>query len=131
VPDWNLENRDPQHLFEGLHLIGEFYGVAAELLDNGELLAGLLQEGISLAGATLCQTLVKQFEPQGVTVLCLLAESHVSLHTYPEHGALFFDSFTCSITCRPHLIVETLREALHPSDLNLRVLRRGKGQANI
>ena len=53
---------------------------------------------MSEAGATLCEVMSHRFAPQGVTVLAMLAESHASVHTYPELGTVFVDVFTCGET---------------------------------
>jgi len=47
------------------------------------------------AGATLLDYIDHQFDPQGITALALLAESHISVHTWPEHGRYAADVFTC------------------------------------
>ena len=71
------------------------YGADAALLDNGPALARILRAAVQNVGATVLQTHIEQFEPQGATVVLVLAESHASLHTYPEHGVYMADVFTC------------------------------------
>ncbi len=112
------------HDFQGKHVLGELYGVEPKFLDNPELLKKILLEGIKKSGATYCDAIVKKFDPHGVTILILVAESHVSIHTYPEHKTLFFDAFTCG-NCDPMLIAEALIAALQPSGKNLQVILRG------
>ena len=56
---------------------------------------------VTEAGATLCEVISHRFTPQGVTVLAMLAESHASVHTYPELGAVFVDVFTCGDEADP------------------------------
>ena len=74
----------------------------------------------------MCEVIAKRFEPQGVTVLALLSESHASLHTYPEEGSIFIDVFTCGHTAQPERAVELLAEALRPESVNTRTIRRGR-----
>ncbi len=114
-----------EHLFQGIHVLGEFYGIKQEHLDNPELLEALLRKGIEASGATLCGIQVKKFEPSGVTLLALLSESHASIHTYPGDGSLFFDAFTCGTTCEPSKIADALIAGLHPSHTELQTIRRG------
>ena len=113
------------HEFIGVHVFGELYGVKTELLDDMELLRGALEKGIKDCGASLCDIQQKQFSPNGVTILALLSESHASIHTYPEEGALFFDAFTCGLTCKPERIADALVECLSPKDKNLQKIMRG------
>lgn len=115
-----------QHIFQGVHILGEIYGVEASLLDNVSYLEELLRKGIALSGATLCGIQSKKFEPSGVTILALLSESHASIHTYPQDGALFFDAFTCGMTCRPERIAEVLLEGLNAKEHNLQKVIRGE-----
>ena len=65
--------------------------------------------------------------PSGVTILLLLAESHVSLHTYPEQGRAFFDAFTCGVRCEPINIFRRFIDA-HPVGA-YRIVSCERGQA--
>lgn len=115
----------PAHPFEGQHLLAELYGVSSARLDDPELLADALRQGVKQGGATLCHLEVRHFSPHGVTVLALLAESHASVHSYPEAGALFFDAFTCGPNCRPEGILEAVVAALAPEEVRSSMIRRG------
>ncbi len=112
------------HPFAGHHLLAELYGVPPARLDDLELLAEALRRGVELGGATLLHLEVRRFSPHGVTVLALLAESHASLHSYPEAGALFFDAFTCG-KGRPEAILEAVVEALAPREVRSSMILRG------
>lgn len=111
--------------FAGQHLLAELYGVLPSLLDDPELLAEALRRGVSQGGATLCHLEVRRFQPHGVTVLALLAESHASIHSYPEASALFFDAFTCGPTGQPVLILNAVVAALVPEKVCTKLIRRG------
>lgn len=115
------------HPFAGRHVLGELYGVEADLLNDADMLAKVLKEGIEAANATLCDTISKKFDPQGVTILMLIAESHVSIHTYPERNAIFFDAFTCGES-NPEIIADKLTAALKPTHKNIQVIKRGDEQ---
>jgi S-adenosylmethionine decarboxylase proenzyme len=71
----------------------------------------------------------KRFVPQGVTLLALLSESHASLHTYPEVGAVFLDVFTCGNRADPELATTLLAEALGAKDTHVTIIRRGRAVA--
>ena len=102
----------PIGLFTGQHVLAELEGVAEQLLDDEQFLRDTLHSALSRSQATVCEVIAKRFEPQGVTVLALLSESHASLHTYPEEGSIFIDVFTCGHTAQPERAVELLAEAL-------------------
>jgi S-adenosylmethionine decarboxylase len=113
------------HDFCGKHVFGELYGIKASLLNDLDFLKEALANGVCLSGATIEGIQEKQFFPRGITLLCLLSESHASIHTYPEHQSMFFDAFTCGRQCHPEKIAEALISALKPSNQNLKVIMRG------
>ncbi|WP_312872417.1 adenosylmethionine decarboxylase [Kibdelosporangium persicum] len=112
--------------FAGRHVLAEFEGVSAELLDDAPFLCESLQRALEKAGATVCDMTFKQFEPQGVTVLALLSESHASIHSYPERGAVFIDVFTCGRVADPELAVNLLRDMLNAGVSRISVIHRGQ-----
>lgn len=79
----------------GTHILIDGSGADGALLNDQHRLADLLQSAALECGAGVLKTVSKAFDPQGVTVFCLLSESHISIHTYPEHGAYMADVFTC------------------------------------
>jgi S-adenosylmethionine decarboxylase proenzyme len=118
-------------LFTGQHVLAELEGVDPKLLDDEQFLRETLHNALSLSRATVCQMIAKRFEPQGVTVLALLSESHASLHTYPEDGSIFIDVFTCGHTAQPERAVELLAEALKPASKNVQTIHRGRDYAKL
>lgn len=76
------------------HVIADVHGCTIDLNDDDKLL-GLLSAACENGGATVLDFTTHRFEPQGATVLVLLAESHASVHTWPEYGMAFVDVFTC------------------------------------
>lgn len=75
--------------------------------------------------STLLKLSSHQFYPQGVTALALLAESHLSIHAWPEHGYAAVDIFTCGEDARPHQACEYLVERFAARQHSLVVLPRG------
>lgn len=111
--------------FAGRHVLAEFEGVTPSILDNMAFLRTTLEEVLRQAGATVCDVIAKQFEPQGVTVLALLSESHASIHTYPEIGSMFVDIFTCGDTADPELAAALLRDRLGAREATITTVHRG------
>jgi S-adenosylmethionine decarboxylase len=110
----------------GSHLLLTLSGCSPAMLDDQTTLRELCQRAATATGATVLQLVSHRFQPQGVTVLVVLAESHASLHTYPESGVLFWDCFTCGQECKPELSVQVLVDALAPLGVNQRMIQRGK-----
>lgn len=92
---------DTPHLAYGRHVLADIADTSAALLNDGYALAASLTDAAVAEGATVLGTIEHAFEPSGVTILLLLAESHISLHTYPNEGRAFFDAFTCGERCEP------------------------------
>ncbi|QGK69071.1 adenosylmethionine decarboxylase [Allosaccharopolyspora coralli] len=113
-------------LFTGHHVLAELEGIAPALLDDEQFLRNTLDSALTRSQATVCDVIAKRFEPQGVTVLALLSESHASMHTYPEDGSIFIDVFTCGHVAQPEQAVELIAEALRPTTVNTQTIRRGR-----
>lgn len=79
----------------GRHCMLELYDCPAELLDDQSFVQQALRQAANIAQSTLLGELSHKFDPQGVTALVLLAESHISIHTWPESGYAAVDVFTC------------------------------------
>ena len=79
----------------GKHCILELYECDHSKLDDEAFLRTTITTAAKRAGATLLNLITHRFEPQGVTGLALLAESHISIHTWPESGYAAIDVFTC------------------------------------
>lgn len=113
--------------FTGRHVLAEFGGVDSALCDDRESLEAALRGALTAAGVTICAMVGKQFAPHGVTVLALLAESHASLHTYPESGDIFVDVFTCGNAAdSAETVAENLRAALAPRHVRISTVLRGR-----
>lgn len=96
----------------GRHLILDLYDCDQALLDNYEELERLLQVSLNMAGAKILRMFGEKFQPQGVTLLALLAESHASIHTWPELGYAAIDLYTCGDTTNTHKAAEFLKAKL-------------------
>lgn len=92
----------------GMHCLLELFGCPAELLDDPEFIARALREAAENAGATWLGQLHHRFAPKGVTCIGLLAESHISIHTWPEKGYAAVDVFTCGDAAMPEHACELI-----------------------
>jgi spermidine synthase len=111
--------------FAGWHVLGELAGAPAEVLDDEPGLRASLTRSLADAGATVLQVVSHRFDPTGVTVLAMLAESHASVHTWPELSRAFVDVFTCGTTADPERAVTLLAGRLGATRVHLERRRRG------
>jgi S-adenosylmethionine decarboxylase len=96
----------------GVHCVLELYGCAFERLNDIAFIKQSLQEASVQAESTLLAQVEHKFHPQGVTALALLAESHISIHTWPETGYAAVDVFTCGQHTKPEKACQYLAEAM-------------------
>ncbi|HXG12426.1 MAG TPA: adenosylmethionine decarboxylase [Gemmataceae bacterium] len=109
----------------GKHLLADFYGIAAARLDAADLLAECLLTAARCCGLTpLAPPLLHRFPAGGVTGVLLLAESHIALHTYPEHGYLALDIFSCG-PGDPQEALACFRRVLQPARESVTCTSRG------
>ena len=106
------------------HLLLELYRCDYEKLNDESFLRCALNRAAKLAKATVLNLISNKFEPQGVTAIGLLAESHISIHTWPESNYSAVDIFTCGQNMIPELASQYLIEALKAEEHSLRVIER-------
>jgi S-adenosylmethionine decarboxylase len=82
----------------------DLYDCDPEVLDDYEELQRLLEASLVMAKATILRIIGEKFQPQGVTLLALLAESHASIHSWPEIGYCAIDLYTCGDTTQTHKV---------------------------
>ena len=107
----------------GKQYLLNLYGCSFVLLDDERCLIDLLENAAIASGATVCQTISKKFEPQGVTVLCLLSESHISIHSFEEREYCFVDIFSRTIFNKEEAI-DTILNTFEPKSHNINFLNR-------
>lgn len=108
----------------GKHCILELYNCDSSRLDDEAFLRDTITSAAKRAGATLLNLITHRFEPQGVTGLALLAESHISIHTWPESGYAAVDVFTCGDHTMPERACQVLADELGARDHKLTSFRR-------
>ena len=106
------------------HLLLELYNCDYEKLNDESFLRCSLNRAAKFAKATVLNLISYKFEPQGVTAIALLAESHISIHTWPESSYSAVDIFTCGRYMLPELASQYLIEALKAEEHSLRVIER-------
>ena len=109
----------------GQHLLIELYGCKPETLDDLEWVRDTMSQAADLVGASIIGDLHHRFEPQGLTVVVAIAESHLSIHTWPEYGYAAVDIFTCSESLIPGTVTEFIVERLQAIHISTVEIKRG------
>ncbi|MDY7031582.1 MAG: adenosylmethionine decarboxylase [Thermodesulfobacteriota bacterium] len=110
----------------GTHHVAEFIYCSEDILNDRIALEEALRIGIGKSGLTLITTNSYQFNPIGVTVIGIIGESHVAIHTYPEARHASVDIFSCSTMSEPHMrLLDSLKSELMPKSVRIMELLRG------
>lgn len=109
----------------GRHLIAEMTGCNRKILDDLQQLETYLNESVRKSGATIVKSVFHRYNPQGVSGVVVIAESHISIHTWPEYGYAAVDFFTCGDAVDPYKAYDYLKECLEAEDAHLTDLKRG------
>lgn len=121
VPDYFVE-RDGVR-FAGMHLLIDMWGAAH--LDDEDVIHAALVRATEAAGASLLHIHLHRFtDSGGISGVALLAESHISIHTWPERGFAAVDIFMCG-ACDPTLALPVLESVFRPHDFQVTEQRRG------
>ena len=93
------------------HILFDLKDCPFKLLDDARFVRNSLFHASLLSESEILKIDFHKFHPQGVTAFAMLADSHISIHTWPEKGVAKCDIFTCGEKCDPHKAVEYLGKA--------------------
>jgi S-adenosylmethionine decarboxylase len=110
----------------GRHVVLDAWGVEEKTLNNVHWLEDQLQRAAKACGATILSVQSRAFEPQGATVMVMLSESHLTIHTYPEAGFAGLDCYTCGETVDPAKAIRYMLQVLEPKEHSGIRIRRGR-----
>ena len=108
----------------GRHLLVEYTGCDADVLDDLKRIQSLMKKAARAAQTKIVASVFQPFEPQGVTGVVVIEESHLSIHTWPEHGYAAVDFFTCGDSV-PELAHAVLYEGLGAEHAEVMLVDRG------
>jgi len=113
--------------FAGTHLLIDFWG--ADNLTDLDLMETCFRKCVDVCGATLLHIHMHHFTPNGgISGVAVLAESHISVHTWPERGYAAFDIFMCG-AAQPEKAIPVLKSAFKPSSVTISEQLRGLTQS--
>ena len=109
----------------GRHLLAELSDCNAAILNHQEELQRIMLEAARNSGATVVDSVFHHYNPQGLSGIVVIAESHISIHTWPEYGYAAVDCFTCGSSVNPWKALEYLKEKLGSRAVQVKDLNRG------
>jgi S-adenosylmethionine decarboxylase len=117
--------KEPTRLDLGLHVLLDLAGCPADRLSNREALAAAMRDAAISCGATIVGEVFHRFTPEGVSGVLLIAESHLSVHTWPERGVATLDVYTCGEEFDALEAARRLAFALGATESHTTCVRRG------
>jgi len=109
----------------GRHILVEFYGCDVNLLNKASAVKEILEDAARAARCTIVDSFVHQFSPYGVSGVVVIAESHLTIHTWPEYGYAAVDLFTCGEEADPWKCFQYMQEKLKSRNSTTMEVRRG------
>ncbi|MEJ2052384.1 MAG: adenosylmethionine decarboxylase [Calditrichaceae bacterium] len=109
----------------GRHLLLELYNCDTSLLNDTKRIEAALVEAARLVGATIIDTSFHHFSPYGVSGVVIIAESHITVHTWPEYNYAAVDVFTCDESINISTIIKFLKAEFKAESFEQRTIRRG------
>ncbi|MFW6415382.1 MAG: adenosylmethionine decarboxylase [Thermodesulfobacteriota bacterium] len=109
----------------GKHIIAELYGVSRDKISDENTVRQFLEQISDQVAFDKVGSLYKQFQPYGVTGVILIAESHVSIHTWPEYNLVNMDIFTCGDVDQAFQAFQLILQSLEPESYKQHILDRG------
>ena len=107
-----------------IHILFTLKGCNRNALNNKHLVEQSVSSAATVSNSILLAINSHKFEPQGVTCVGLLAESHISVHTWPELGLAVCDVFTCGSKCKPMDAALHLKDAFDAEDIDFTTVDR-------
>jgi len=109
----------------GIHVLMELSGCDGDFIDQPEPLEKILYEAVESVQMQPLQQVHHHYQPQGVSIVILVAESHIAIHTWPEHGYVAVDFFSCRTDIEVSKVEGVFQRRLHPERIQTQVIRRG------
>ncbi|RLF05813.1 MAG: adenosylmethionine decarboxylase [Thermoprotei archaeon] len=115
----------------GRHVVAELYDCDPRALDDVKVVETALIEAARATNSAIINYYVHRFKPYGVSGYVLIAESHISIHTWPEYGYAAVDVFTCGEHTDPWRGLEVLRRFLRARHISIIAMVRGVGVKEV
>jgi S-adenosylmethionine decarboxylase len=109
----------------GRHILVELHDCDKEALNDLDFIREVMLKAAIDCGAVVLGESFHRFSPQGVSGVVVIAESHISIHTWPEHGYAAADVFTCGTSVNPEIAAQVLIEKLGSKNHTLTEIKRG------
>jgi len=120
---WVIDSQNKKNTQVGIHLIADFwYG---KIIEKEKEIKQILIGAVKKANCLPLEIAIHKFEPQGITGVILLEESHISIHTWPEKNFVAVDIYTCGDKSMPEMALDFLKKEFQPQKIKIKRVQRG------
>ncbi|MBI4655225.1 MAG: adenosylmethionine decarboxylase [Elusimicrobia bacterium] len=109
----------------GQHLVVELYGCDYKIISEVNKVQSIMMEAAKAAGVTIIDAIFHRFEPQGVSGVIVIAESHFAIHTWPEYEYSSIDFYTCGRKTRPWKALKIVKKGFKSTHFSVMKMERG------
>lgn len=109
----------------GRQILVEFYDCDSDKINDVSFVESAFLEATRKSKATIISHNFHKFSPHGISGVVVIAESHVTIHSWPEYNYAAVDIFTCGDTIDPWIIQEYLKEAFESKNISSMEMKRG------
>jgi|TARA_B110000483_G_scaffold234754_1_gene305284 S-adenosylmethionine decarboxylase len=119
------QSQVPSQTSVGIHYIVDIDDMDTDIINDKKNLIEICEKALELGEVTILHKMIHHFEPQGLTLLYLLTESHFSLHTWPEHSKIRIDFFSCEKNeSKCNMVIDHLKTGFNCMGMKISMLRR-------
>ncbi|NGP45017.1 S-adenosylmethionine decarboxylase proenzyme [Bacillaceae bacterium SIJ1] len=115
----------------GRHVIAELWGCHVDKLNDMKYIEETFVEAALQAGAEVREVAFHKFAPQGVSGVVIISESHLTIHSFPEHGYASIDVYTCGDQIDPNVAAHYIAQELEASTNETIEIPRGTGPIQV
>ena len=109
----------------GTHVLVDFFDCNVKFLNDRKIIEDCLSEAAIICGATIVEKVIHQFNPHGISGVIVIAESHITIHTWPENNFVAIDLFTCGDCLNADKAISYLKNTFNAKDLKTQNIKRG------
>lgn len=109
----------------GRHVLAELYDCDKALINDHEFIEEIMLRAVEVSGATIVKPVFHKFNPHGVSGVVVIAESHFTIHTWPEYGYCALDIFTCGDVIDNYAALTFIKEKLMAGGVSVSEVKRG------
>ena len=109
--------------YAGKHIILDLWGI--KMINNEKEIEKILKKAVIATNSTLINMQTHRYHPYGFSAIALVAESHISIHTWPEYKYMAIDIFTCGEKTDPYAAVDVFKNAFKPKKIEVMEVKRG------